>query len=216
MWRSANQIIQVPMLYRWTRDLHLYFGLFISPFVLLFATSVFYLNHAKLVLGAPPHAEMYQNLRIPDGFDRLQGREAIDRARQILPQVEATGEIGFLRYVAPERHLVFPVSRAGLETIVDVDLDARSATVTRRTTSLWESLAYLHKMPGPHNVTIRGNWVGTRVWRWFADATIYLVLFISISGIYLWWAIKAERRIGLTLLTAGVVTLFGLVYAVIR
>ncbi len=108
------------------------------------------------------------------------------------------------------------MSRAGFETTVDVDLDARSATVTRRTTSLWESLAYLHKMPGPHNVAIRGNWVGTRVWRWFADATIYLVLFISISGIYLWWAMKAERRIGLTLLTTSAVTLFGLIYAVIR
>ena len=159
---------------------------------------------------------MYQNLRIPDGLDRLTGREAVDRARQILPQVEVTGEIGFLRYVATERHLIFPVSRAGFETTVDVDLDARLATVTRRTTSLWESLAYLHKMPGPHNVAIRGNWVGTRVWRWFADATIYLVFFISISGIYLWWAMKAERRIGLTLLTTSAVTLFGLIYAVIR
>ncbi len=204
------------MLYRWTRDLHLYVGLFISPFVLLFAASVFYLNHAKLVLDEPSRAEVYQNLDIPEGFDRLQNREAIDRARQILPQVEATGEIGFLRYDATERNLIFPVSRAGVETRVAVDLDARSATVTRRTTSLWESLAYLHKMPGPHNVAIRGNWVGTRVWRWFADATIYLVFFVSISGIYLWWAVKADRRIGLTLLTGGVVTLFGLIYAVIR
>lgn len=204
------------MLHRWTRDLHLYVGLFISPFVLLFAASVFYLNHAKLVLDEPSRAEVYQNLDIPDGFDRLQNREAIDRARQILPQVEATGEIGFLRYDATERHLIFPVSRAGVETRVDVDLNACSATVTRRTTSLWESLAYLHKMPGPHNVAIRGNWVGTQLWRWFADATIYLVFFISISGIYLWWAVKADRRIGLTLLTTGVVTLFGLIYAVIR
>ena len=216
MLRSVNQITRFPMLYRWTRDLHLYVGLFISPFVLLFAASVFYLNHAKLVLDEPSRAEVYQNLDIPDGFDRLQDREAIDRARQILPQVEATGEIGFLRYDATERHLIFPVSRAGVETRVAVDLDARSATVTRRTTSLWESLAYLHKMPGPHNVAIRGNWVGTRVWRWFADATIYLVFFVSISGIYLWWAVKADRRIGLTLLTGGVVTLFGLIYAVIR
>jgi hypothetical protein len=88
--------------------------------------------------------------------------------------------------------------------------------VKRRTTSLWESLAYLHKMPGPHNVAIRGNWIGTNVWRWLADATIYVLLFISISGIYLWWSIRAERRIGLTLLTAGAATFFGLIYAVIR
>ena len=87
------------MLYRWLRDLHLYFGLFISPFILLFAVSVFYLNHGKLIPGAEPTADTYRNLTIPDGFDRLKGREAVERAKAILPQVDVAGEIGFLRYV---------------------------------------------------------------------------------------------------------------------
>ena len=204
------------MIYRWLRDLHLYFGLFVSPFILLFAISVFYLNHGKLMPGAEPPVETYRDLNIPDGFDRVKGREAVDRAMAILPQVGVAGEIGFLRYVAKDRHLIFPVSKAGTEATVDVDLDARAATVMPRRMSLWESLSYLHKMPGPHNVAIRGNWVGTQVWRWFADATIYLSLFISISGIYLWWAIKAERRIGFALLTAGAATFFGLIYAILR
>jgi hypothetical protein len=204
------------LLYRWLRDLHLYFGLFVSPFVLLFAVSVFYLNHGKLRPGTPPPPETFQNLNIPDGFDRLKGREAVERAKAILPQIDVSGEIGFLRYAVQSRHLMFPVSIGGRESTVDVDLDARSATVIRRRMNLWESLAYLHKMPGPHNVAIRGNWVGTAMWRWFADATIYLLLFISLSGVYLWWAIKAERRIGLTLLTAGVVTLVAAVYVIVR
>jgi hypothetical protein len=49
-----------------------------------------------------------------------------------------------------------------------------------------------------------------------ADATIYLLLFISLSGVYLWWAIKAERRIGLALLGAGAVTFFGLIFAILH
>ena len=49
-----------------------------------------------------------------------------------------------------------------------------------------------------------------------ADATIYLVLFITISGIYLWWTLKAERRIGAVLLSAGIMTFLGLIYVVIR
>jgi hypothetical protein len=203
------------LLYRWTRDLHLYFGLFISPFILLFAASVFYLNHGKLIAGdAAP--ETFRDLSIPDGFDRLKGREAVDRAKAILPQVRVAGEIGFLRYVAKDRHLILPVAKAGRETTIDVDLDGRTAIVKRRSMNLWESLSYLHKMPGPHNVALRGNWVGIRVWRWFADATIYLLLFISISGIYLWWAIKAERRIGLTLAAAGALTFVVLIFAVLH
>jgi hypothetical protein len=204
------------LLYRWIRDLHLYFGLFVSPFILLFASSVFFLNHVKVPTERWTSVKTFQNLRIPGGFDRMKGREAVERAREILPQLGETGEIGFLRYVQTNRHLIFPVSKPGVETMVDVDLGARSASVSRRETSLWERLAYLHKMPGPHNVAIRGNWIGTRVWHRFADATIYLTLFISVSGIYLWWALKAERRIGLTLLGLGAVTFVGLIHVLIH
>jgi hypothetical protein len=204
------------LLYRWTRDLHLYAGLFISPFLLLFAASVFFLNHGKIVPGVPPPAAIFHDLTIPDGFDRLQGRDAVNRAREILAQLPVTGEIGFLRYNRAERHLLFPVSRPGLEATVDVDLDARSASVNARRTGIWEAMAFLHKMPGPHNVAIRGNWPVLPVWTWFADATIYLTLFISISGIYLWYALRAERAIGLSLLAAGAFTFFGLIYAVVR
>ena len=203
-------------MYRWLRDLHLYFGLFISPFVLLFAASVFYLNHGKLLPGAEAPAVVYRDLNVPDGFDQIKGREAVERAKAILPQVNVAGEIGFLRYVAKDRRLFFPVSKAGSEATVDVDLDARTATVTRRSMDLWESLSYLHKMPGPHNVALRGNWIGTKIWRVLADATIYLLLFISLSGVYLWWAIKAERKIGLALLATGACTFFGLIYALVR
>jgi hypothetical protein len=204
------------VLYRWLRDLHLYFGLFVSPFILLFAASVFYLNHGTLIVGTDLQAETYRDLQIPGGFDRLKGPEAVSRAKAILPQVGVAGEIGFLRYVPTSRHLIFPVSKAGSEATVDVDIDARSATVKRRFMGLWESISYLHKMPGPHNVAIRGNWIGTQAWRVLADATIYLLLFISLSGVYLWWAIKAERRIGLALLSVGAVSLFGLIFAMLH
>lgn len=203
------------MLYRWTRDLHLYLGLFISPFILLFAASVFYLNHAKLTASDPP-SETFRGLQIPDGFDRLKGREAVERARLILPQVGVTGEIGYLRYVPRDRRVIFPVSRGGIEATVEVDLGNSAATVKRRRMDLWESVAYLHKMPGPHNVAVRGNWVGTRIWRVLADTTIYMLLFITITGVYLWWALKAERRVGLMFLGAGAVTMVGLIFAILH
>jgi len=204
------------VLYRWTRDLHLYFGLFISPFLLLFSASVFFLNHAKVAPDAWTSTRVIRPIDIPSGVETAQGRDAIERAQAILRQAGVTGEIGFTRFVRQTRHFVFPVSKPGVEASVDVDLDARSAIVSERPTSVLEAFAYLHKMPGPHNAAIRGNWLPTRIWRWFADATIYLTLFITVSGIYLWYAIKAERRIGVLLLSAGAVTFFALIYVVIR
>jgi hypothetical protein len=69
-------------------------------------------------------------------------------------------------------------------------------------------------MLGPHNVDLRGNSPLMRWWRVLADATAYLTLFITASGIYLWVALKADRRVGLMLILAGAITFWGLVYAI--
>jgi hypothetical protein len=204
------------LVYRWTRDLHLYLGLFISPFLLVFSVSVFFLNHAKVATDRPTSVETFQNLLVPEGIDAAQGPAAIPGAQLILQQVGVTGEIGFTRFVTKTHHFVFPVSRPGSETTVDLDVDARTALVSKRKTGVLEAFGYLHKMPGPHNANIRGNWVGIRAWKWFADATIYLTLFISASGIYLWYVLRAEREIGFVLLTAGAVSLFWIIHVVLR
>jgi hypothetical protein len=198
--------------YRWTRDLHLYAGLFISPFLLLFAVSVFFLNHAKVTPNRWTRVELRENIQVPADIDRLQGRDAVAAGQQVLRQIGIDGEIGFTRFVRQTQHFVFPVSTPRLEANVDVDINARTATVSSRPTTFLESLAYLHKMPGPHNVAIRGNWQPTRAWRGFADATIYLVLFITLSGVYLWWSLRAERRVGVVMLSTGFITLVGLAF----
>ena len=207
------------MLYRWLRDLHLYFGLFVSPFVLLFAASVFYLNHGKLIPGSPSPVETYRafepsrRLRSPQ-----KGREAVDRATAILPQVRVSGEIGYLRYVARDRHLIFPVSKAGAEATIDVDLDAPHGN--RKTAIEWTSG---NRSPTftrcRARTTSRSAATGLAlgIWRLFADATIYLLLFLSLSGVYLWWAIKAERSNRFRAARCRRIHVrCGLVYAVIR
>jgi hypothetical protein len=59
------------------------------------------------------------------------------------------------------------------------------------------------------------NWIAMRAWRWLADATVYLLLFISVSGIYLWTVLRLERRAGIAMLAAGAVSFFGIVYALV-
>ena len=200
------------VLYRWTRDLHLYLGLFVSPFVVAFAVSVFFLNHAKVDTNAVTSIAKVSDVAIPAGIESTRGREAVDRAREIVDQVGVTGEIGFVRYLSKEQRLVIPVSTPGAETVVDVDISTRTAVVSRRTTGVLESIAYLHKSPGPHNAVLRGNWFWTRVWKWLADGTVYLLLFSSVSGLYLWFTIRAERRIGWVLLGAGALTFVALIH----
>ncbi len=57
------------------------------------------------------------------------------------------------------------------------------------------------------------NWIYMKGWRWLADTTVYLILFISVSGVYLWYVLRAERTVGVILLVAGALSFFGMTYA---
>jgi hypothetical protein len=201
-------------IFLFTRDLHLYLGLFISPFVLVFAISVFFLVHSWIP-GADNRnvsTTSVSDLRLPPELEKLSGRELVDALRPVLDQIGVQGEMQFVRRVPAEHRIIVPVTVPGRETSVAIDLQRRSAEIKRHTTGIWDAMVVLHKMPGPHLAAIRMNWFMIRAWRWLADATAYLVLFISVTGIYLWIVLRSERRAGLILIGLGAFSFFGMVY----
>lgn len=204
-------------LYLVTRDLHLYVGLFLSPFILVFSLSVFYLVHGLAPRAAPSGADASRTVTdviVPPGIAGLQGRARVDALRPTLDQLDVRGEVDFVRHVAAEHRLIVPVRLPDRDTVVSLDYQRKLAVITSRRQSIGDALVYLHKMPGPHNVDVRGNSWPMRAWGLLADATAYLLLFITISGIYLWVALRAERRVGLLLILAGASTFWGLVYVI--
>ena len=204
-------------LYLITRDLHLYCGLFISPLLLAFSISVFFLVHAWLPgSAAEPAVRTVSDLSIPAGLDHLTGRPQVDALHGVLDSIGVHGEINFVRRIPKENRLVIPVIVPGREVSVDLNLSTHSAVITEQSNSTARAVVYLHKMPGQHNAALRGNWVFMQAWKPLADGTVYVALFLTISGIYLWAVLRAERRIGFTLIAAGSATFFGLVYAVVR
>ena len=203
--------------YLLTRDLHLYVGLFVSPFVLVFALSVFYLVHGLVQRPAPavsPGVRVVSNVELPPDLAQLTGRPRVEALRPVLDQLGVKGEIDFVLLAPNEHRVIVPVRQPGHDTIVTLNYEQRTAAVAAAGQSLAEAVAYLHKMPGPHNVAVRGNTPAMRGWRVLADATAYSILFLTVSGIYMWAVLRAERRIGLALMLAGAVSFFGLVYAI--
>ena len=197
-------------LYLWIRELHLYLGLFISPFIVVFAVSTILFNHAWKPWNAGSDAKV-QKMSVPVKIP--EDVEGLEQAKQIMRQVNVSGEISYLP--KPKDHLVIPVMKPGQKITIDVNLETRPAEIERRYTAIWDALFYLHKSPGAHNANIRGNWFYTRLWSWLADTVVYLLLFISASGIYLWTVIKAERVIGLILLGAGGLSFLLIVFAIV-
>src|ERR1043166_2655301 len=201
--------------YRLIRDLHLYFGLFISPFVLVFAISVFFLAHTWLprITSETSTARVVSALPLPGDLQMLSGRPLIDALKPVLEKADVPGEVGFVRHLVKEEKLIIPVSIPGRQTTVSISITNREATIVVRETGLADALVTLHKSPGQHGPDIRMNWFYMKAWRWMADATVYLVLFISVSGIYLWYVLRAERLVGFILLSVGALTFFAMAYA---
>jgi hypothetical protein len=201
--------------YRLTRDLHLYLGLFISPFVLVFSISVFFLVHAWLPKSASAVAavRVATDLPLPADLKSLAGRPLIDALRPALDRAKVQGEVGWVQHQSKENRLVIPVTVPGRVTTVTIDVARRVAEIQERETGLADALIVLHKSPGPHLAGMRMNWFFMRLWLWLADGTVYFLLFISASGVYLWYVLRAERVIGLGLLAVGALTFFAMVYA---
>ena len=198
--------------YPGTRNLHLYLGLFVSPFVLVYAVSAIQLNHSLMPWGgrgAPSTDRRVVRVVVTDAADGL----AV--AAQVRRQVGIAGEIGYVNRKPGGTRVSFPLESPGRTTQVKVDLATGIATIEQKDTGVWDALIYLHKMPGPHNANIRGNWLFTRLWGWLADATVYLLLFLTASGVYLWTILKADRRTGLRVLAAGVLSFLALVVAIV-
>jgi len=200
-----------PRFYGWTRDAHLYFGLFLSPWILIFAFSVLFLNH-NWVPGKPsgPVLRSTALVEVPPGFDRKEGMERVQLAKQMLDQLGLSGEIGYISHRTQDRHFLIPVAKPGWQATIDLNADNGSVEVEQQYTGVADALNYLHKSPGPHNANIRGNWLMTRIWKSFADMTVYLLLLVSASGIYLWVCLRSERKAGLVVLVSGTVSLLAI------
>lgn len=204
--------------YNLTRDLHLYLGLFISPFVLVFSVTVFFFVHAIAPKFGPEKTDtrVATAIALPPELPKLSGRPLIDALKPTLESIGVPGEIGFIQHVVQNETFIIPVSVPGRATTVTLRVPQRDATIVTRETGLADALMTLHKSPGGHAPTLSRNWFPMRAWRWLSDATAYLTLFITISGFYLWYVLRAERRIGYILLGTGTLVFFGLAYVVAR
>lgn len=191
-----------------SRELHFYLGLFFSPLLVLFAVSTLMLNHRGSAAIRPTSISQTATEAIP--VDPTGTPGSLAQARDLLRQLGIRGEIDYLSHDPRNGTLMIPVTTPGEIVRVDVDLKSRSARVSRREQGLAGALVYLHKMPGPHNAALRGNWAGTVWWAALADGVVYGLLLITMTGLWLWWRSRPGRVPGVLAIGAGVVSLLTL------
>ena len=199
--------------YKIIADIHLYAGLFISPFIIVFSLSAVILNHDFI--------DWQENWRswtfsVDDNVDetvkfRLPGTNMteIEYAKDILKQININGEISNIFGDSLEMYI--PVTKPGYRISIKADLISGIAYINSEKVNFWKKLVWLHKMPGPHNANIRGNWIFTRFWSSVVDFSVICLFLSSITGTILWYNVKNERNIGLIALLIGFLSIVSLV-----
>ena len=187
--------------YPLVRKLHLYFGLFISPFILIFSFSVLAFNHEGLLNKFAPVTKLPE---IKTKLDKIPyDTSDLATAKAICKKLGIYGEVDFIS--KGDNYISFPVNKPGLLTRITINTLTDSAFITREQQGSMRAMSYLHKMPGPHNENIRVNTVFMRIWRVLADVVVYVLFFLTVSGIFLWYFLKIERNMGLFALTLGII-----------
>jgi hypothetical protein len=191
--------------YLWMRDLHLYTGLLLSPFVVLFALTGIFFAHS----WNPFESDTPLKPRTWEGRVELPEEGAkLDLAKEAIRQLGLTGEI---RVWGDGYPATFSVHTPQREIQIRLDQETGAAELTEHLLDTGQGMAFLHAMPGPHGgAENKRNSVLVRLWGWTADSVVYLLLFLSAGGIYLWWTLTAIRRRGGMWLALGFVSFGGI------
>jgi hypothetical protein len=199
--------------YKKIEDIHLYAGLFISPFIIIFSISALILNHdfidwqedwQKWTFSVDDNVDETVKFYLPS-TDITE----IDYAKDILKQLNITGEISNI--FGDSISMYIPVTKPGYRISIKADLISGIAYINSEKVNFWKKLIWLHKMPGPHNANIRGNWMYTQLWSSIVDLSVICLFLSSITGIILWFCLKNERNIGLIALLIGFLSIVSLV-----
>jgi len=196
--------------YTLIRVSHVYFGLFISPFVIIFGISVLAFNHANFLSQISP-VKSLQTIRTK--LDKIPyDTTNLATAKAIIRKLDINGEIDFI--IQNDSKITFPVYKPGLKTRIAINKNNDSAVITSQREGSVRAMNYLHIMPGQHNAAIRGNSHFMKIWRITADMVVYLLIFLNLSGIYLWYFLKFERSPGLYAIVLGILFFAGLIFII--
>jgi hypothetical protein len=119
MIKLVRALLVSKAFYRWIRDLHMYLGLFLGPFVLVYATSTILFNHAYMPWGGRAARAGETRLVRVSVHD---AENSLDVAKEVRHQVGVEGEIGFVSRPRTRPELSFSVEKPGRTTSVRVNL----------------------------------------------------------------------------------------------
>lgn len=177
-------------MYLWLRNIHLWLGLLCGLPVLVYGVSAVQMAHGKWFDMKPAVTETQVPLL---GAATASPRSV---ARALMDSHGMRGELGQVKETPAAFR--FRIARPGTVYEVDFDRAAGTAKVRTSTARFMGMLNRIHHVAG-----LSHEYVLLDVWGALVAFVSLSMLVLGATGIYLWFKLHAERKVGLVLLAAS-------------
>jgi hypothetical protein len=188
---------------KWNRKLHFYLGLYFLFFLWLFSLTGLLLNHGRWAISMA--ANERKETRYERALDTPAGATDLDRARDVMRQLNLRGEVDLPAVPQEPGRLAFSVSRPSDASQVRVDLNTRLASIQHFDNSAWATFRIFHTFSGSryNQPASQRDWMATSMWVLAMDALAAGLIAMVLGSYYMWWRLKPKRRLGFIALLAG-------------
>jgi hypothetical protein len=183
---------------RLVRRVHMFSGLFLAPWMLMYALSTLAMTHQEFVhsfyTSKPPAITTERELDYSRSFPPDSTREQI--AEVILQDLGLSGT----HYVSGGKEgkpLVIHRQHALTTRLITFDASKNKILLQREEFRASTFLERMHRRRGYNHFALENTWGFT------VDAAVITMIFWSLSGVWLWWELKSTRGLGWLALTAG-------------
>lgn len=192
----------------WIARGHYFLGLYLLVFIWLFAVSGFLLNHSTW--GMEDMQRSRNTTTTEHAVIPSQSGSPLGDARDLMRQLNLSGEVQWLATKADGSRFDFRVTRPGQNIEVRTNLTTRTATVARTQMNGLGITRALHAFTGVRLNDTRNerDWIMTKVWAFAMDAVALGLLVLVGSGIWVWLK-SGENRLGGWLALGGGILVCG-------
>jgi hypothetical protein len=178
-------------MYNVIRKIHLYSGLIIVIFLMMYFVSGFMMVHRPWFLTPPPPPTTRTVTFQPTG---AQTKEQI--AADVQKQLGLVGRIQS-SYPQPKDVTLFWINHPGTMLRVDVSTKEHLVRLTTQRTGIVGTLIMLHKVSGYDDQPLFDAYA------FFCDLAGAAMILFPLSGVYLWWKTTKVRVWGILCLLAS-------------
>jgi hypothetical protein len=186
----------------WNRKLHIYIGLFLILFILLFSFSGLLFNHNDWEFASFWKERKEKEISIPVTIPvKLDSTILL---QSFMKQLDISGEVNNVKLTGEK--VSFRVYKPGIIHDITVNFTERRAFRKEMKYNFWGKIRTLHTFNGSNKAfpSAQPNWLITRIWRITMDLVATGLIFLCISSWIMWYKVRKNYSYGFLVLVSGI------------